>query len=607
MDNSYSFLRNVPLFADLDDADLEQICSQVEEVRLEPGQILFEEGSLGQHAYVIREGKIEIYTEANGHSIQLAVRQSGEVIGEISLLESTPRNASGRALTDTLLYAVGQEQFDKLLNTNPSAARTMLQTVTARLRSFDQMLHQNEKMAQLGTLTAGIAHELNNPASAVKRGVDQLLESFTRFQEASLLLQDQHLSNDQMRALMDMNFQTNLPASFDPLERNDQERRMEAWLDDIGTEKSWEKAPLLVDLGYDPGTLKGALEKYATGSQPAVIDWIVASANIHNISGEISMGASRISEIVKALKSYVYLDQGPLQSVSIQEGLENTLVILQHKINQGITIQAVFDPAVPPIQAYGSELNQVWTNIIDNAIDALDGRGKITIRTSFKDPWIMVDIADNGPGIPAEIQKKLFSPFFTTKPLAKGTGLGLNISYNIIHKHGGDVKVISQPGETHFEVWLPKDFKKVNENPPMLQPIHRGDDNSLREILLRVKNIAVVGITNRPDLSSTSVPAYLKSMGYHIFPVNPREERILGQVCYPDLAAIPEPVDLVLIFIPSNQVPRIVDQAIEIGARVVWMQEGIINEAAAQKASQAGLEVVMDNCIRITHKRLFET
>jgi signal transduction histidine kinase/predicted CoA-binding protein len=609
MSESYSFFRKVPLFAELTDEDLERICEHVEEVHLRSGEQLFEEGSIGQQAFVIKEGQIEIYKVTNGRNVTIAVRKEGEMIGEIGLLESAPRSASGKALTDSLLLAISQEQFDQLINTSPSAARTMLHTVISRLRSKELILNQSEKMAQLGTLSAGIAHELNNPASAVQRGAGQFKSAFAQYQSDAVNLSALGLSQEQFQALQalalpDVERETR---KLSPVDRNDQESAFEEWLDDMGIDNSWEQSVHLVNLGYSPEQLKQSLASYPSESLLGIIRWITSSYNLFTIMEEITQGAGRISEIVKALKSYVYLDQVPVQTINIHEGIENTLVILRYKLKKGIDIIREYDPDIPPIQAYGSELNQVWTNIIDNAIDAMDGKGKITIHTAYKDPWVVVDICDNGPGIPEEIQSRLFSPFFTTKPLGKGTGLGLHITYNIIHKHGGDIKVISQPGDTHFEVWLPEDLQKATEGTTTLHTIHRSDDNSLRQILANTRTIAVVGITDRDDAPAFTVPAYLQRQGYRILPVNPRITTVLGEKAYPDLVSVPTQVDTVLIFRKSEFVPRIVDQAIQIGAKVVWMQEGIINEAAALKASQAGLEVVMDTCMRSTHRRLSTT
>ncbi|RPJ46972.1 MAG: hypothetical protein EHM21_08390 [Chloroflexi bacterium] len=472
------------------------------------------------------------------------------------------------------------------------------------------MVSQSEKMAQLGTLTVGIAHELNNPASAVKRAAEQFKPAFSRYQEESTRLYGLNLSPTQFQALQDLargKGKTDAglePTALDPLQRNELESEIEEWLDEHGVQDSWEQAPLLAGLGFPLDRLAQVLGGFPPGSLPRVIGWLATTIDLYSMLDEMIMGASRMSEIIQALKSYVYLDEAPMQEINVHEGLDNTLIILRHKLKQGIEVRREYDPAIPPIQAYGSELNQVWTNIIDNAIDALEGKGKITIHTMFKPPWVVVDIVDNGPGIPPEIQSKLFSPFFTTKPLGKGTGLGLSISYNIVHKHNGDIKLISQPGDTHFEVWLPLDIQKVKDSSATLDSIHRNDDHSLAQILAGSRNVAVVGISDKADRPAHTVPAYLKSHGFRIFPVNPLIESVLDEPSYPDLKSVPEPVDIVLIFRASEYVPEIVDQAIAIGAKVVWMQEGSVNEAAAQKASQAGLDVVMDTCIRITHKRL---
>jgi predicted CoA-binding protein len=346
------------------------------------------------------------------------------------------------------------------------------------------------------------------------------------------------------------------------------------------------------------------LSGFPPGSVPLLARWLAVNATVSDLLQEIGQGTTRISEIVKALKSYVYLDQAPVQEVDVHQGLENTLVVLRHKLKGGVEVERKYDQNLPRIQAYASELNQVWTNLIDNAIDAMDGKGKITLRTRYQDPWIVVDIGDTGPGISPELQEKIFNPFFTTKPNDKGTGLGLSITYNIINKHGGDIKVYSQPTNTHFEIWLPKNFEALKKG-MNIPPIYNKSDDSLRGLLDSVRTIAVVGFSKKPDRPANTVPAYLQQQGYRIIPVNPTLSEALGEKAYPDLLSVPEPVDLVLIFRPGEQVPPIVDQAIQINARAVWMQEGIINEQAAQTASQAGLEVVMDTCIRQNHKRLF--
>lgn len=461
MTDRYDFLRKIPLFINLPDPDLEQICQAIEEIHLSAGEELFAEGSIGQQAFVIKEGQIEIYRTANDKKVQLAIRNPGEVIGEISLLENNPRIASGRALTDSLLLAISSSQFNHLLDTSPSAARTVLQNVTNRLQSTESLLLQNEKMAQLGTFTAGIAHEFNNPAAAVQRGAEQMKVAFEEFLAASARLDSAGLTSDQRQSLQALQEQIRLrafdPIALDPVSRSDMETELEAWLEEQDIDAGWELAPQMVCLGYRVQDFERLKSVYSSSGVEAVMQWAAKSFSIYELLNEISQGASRISDIVKALKTYVYLDQGPLQEVNLHEGLENTLVIMGFKLRSGVEVLRDYDPTIPTVLAYGSELNQVWTNLIDNAIDAMNGKGKITIKTSYQAPWAIVDIIDTGPGISPEILPRLFTPFFTTKPVGKGTGLGLNISYKIILKHRGDIKVRSRPGETHFEVWLPVD------------------------------------------------------------------------------------------------------------------------------------------------------
>jgi predicted CoA-binding protein len=353
--------------------------------------------------------------------------------------------------------------------------------------------------------------------------------------------------------------------------------------------------------------LKSFASHFSPEYLPAIVGWLGATYNAYNLLNEIGQGSSRISEIVKALKSYSYLDQAPVQDVNINEGLDNTLLILRSK-TKDIKIHREYDPNLPKIQAYGSELNQVWTNILDNAADALDKspNAEIFIRTVHEGDWIKVEIEDNGPGIPAEILPRIFDPFFTTKPPGKGTGLGLEISYNIIvNKHRGDIRAFSWPGKTIFRVSIPINFEATTGSSQPLTTIPEVDDDLLRKILKNSNSIAVVGISSRPEKPANSVPAYLKSQGYRILPVNPNLQEVLGEKAYPDLLSIPEPVDVVEIFRPSDEVVPIVEQAIKIGAKAIWMQEGIVNEQAAELAVMAGIDAVMDVCMRATHKRLF--
>ncbi len=473
-------------------------------------------------------------------------------------------------------------------------------------------------MAQLGTLTAGVAHELNNPAAAVKRGVSQLQNALTDYGRAQIALAGLSMTSEQQAALqaIEARIQADAiePPTLSAIARSDAEYELEEWLEDRSVENGWDLAPTLVDLDYGPDQLSELARDLAPNQLPAVITWLSATNTVYSLMNEINLGAGRISEIVKSLKTYSYLDQAPVQEVDVHEGLDSTLVILRSKLKVGITVRRDYAEALPRITAYGSELNQVWTNIIDNAADALGGNGNIVIRTRQENAdWVVVEIEDDGPGIPAEHLTKLFDPFFTTKAPGKGTGLGLNISYNIIvQKHRGEIKVFSRPGQTLFQVWLPVSFDSVQGGPPTLDRAQHNADVKLRRILEAAKTIAVVGITDRIDRPAHSVPAFLQTQGYRIIPVNPRLiERgitdILGEMVYPDLTSIPVPIDIVQIFRRGEETPPIIEEAIATGAKVVWMQLGIINEQAGHHAEAAGLDVVMDTCMFATHKRLLST
>ena len=429
---SIEFLRRLSLFADLPEADLQALYQRAEPMTLPSGEWLMREGEIGDALYVVLEGGIEITKRSGEQAVVLAVRGPGEVIGELALLEQTPRSASGRAVQEARLLRIGKEAFKQMLAASPSAALALLHTFNTRLRSTEAMLRQTEKMASLGTLAAGLAHELNNPAAAVQRSSGQLRDTLAEWQRLTSRLDALALDSRQheaVHALRDkIAAHVAAPARLDPLTRSDQEGELQEWLESSGMNQAWELAPPLIAYGFDEPTLKRLTQDFARDHLPVVVRWLAASCALYALMDEVRLGAERISEIVKAVKAYTYLDQAPIQQMDMHEGLDNTLVILRHKLKSGITVVRNYAPDLPRIEAYASELNQVWTNLIDNAADAMKGQGRLTLRTYRRDERVVVEIADDGPGIPPEIQSRIFDLFFTTKPTGSGTGLGLHIA-----------------------------------------------------------------------------------------------------------------------------------------------------------------------------------
>ena len=457
--DAFQRLKEVGLFTDLSDEDLGRICADVREVRLEPGEVLFEEDDPGDHAYVVTSGEVEVVKATEGREALVAVRGSGSVIGEMALLQEAPRIATVRARTATELLSISKATFDQLLESSPSAARAMFRTLLVRMREISDRLRQSERMAQLGTLTAGVAHELNNPAAAVRRAAQRLREELDSYTALAVEAPAGDDGAARQRALALALDGMGAPDDMDALARSDAETAVEEWLDKRGVEDPWQLAPELVDAGVDVVHL----EQLGTDLEGAVLSdaarFLVASRAVRGLVDEVGEGARRLSDIVRALKGYAFLDQAPVQDVDVVQGLEDTLVLLAHKTGN-VRVQREFAPDLPKITAYGSELNQVWTNLIDNACDAVaeadDRTPTITLRAYPEGADVVVEIEDNGPGIPDDIRPQIFDAFFTTKPPGQGTGLGLQISYRIVTlDHRGELTVDSEPGRTTFRVVLP--------------------------------------------------------------------------------------------------------------------------------------------------------
>jgi signal transduction histidine kinase len=378
----------------------------------------------------------------------------------MALLEQAPRSASVRTLQESRLLVISQAAFQTLLSCSPAAPLKILRTVTSRLRSTESALIQNEKMAALGTLAAGLAHELNNPAAAVTRSAAQLRDALAERDRLAAQLHslatDQH-QKESLGILQKEVAERKITAPpDDPLTLCELEDGLQEWLEDRGVDEAWELAPALVASGWDRDELERLAERFSPTQVLVVVSWLGAGASVYGLLEEVRQSAEAMSEIVKAVKTYSYLDQAPIQDVDVVENLENTLVLLRPRITAGVNITRDYADDVPRIEAYGSELNQVWTNLIDNAIDAIAGQGELTLRAFTAESVVTVEVIDDGPGIPPEIQPRIFEPFFTTKAPGVGTGLGLHIAYNIVvHKHRGQIQVASRPGETRLRVELP--------------------------------------------------------------------------------------------------------------------------------------------------------
>jgi signal transduction histidine kinase len=430
-------LRATPIFEEVPEEQLRHLAAQAIPMSLEAGEYLIIEGDQADDMFVVVSGELDVTKKSGGSDVPLARVGPGAIQGELAALARGTRMASVRAATKAEVLRIPYQAVRDLLSGGPDAALGIIRTVIGRLRGMEATLRQREKLAGLGTLAAGLAHELNNPAAAIRRSVEALDEAIAARNE----LHPPH-SLTLLRPAG--------KAMLDALARADAVDEIEGLIGDS------EMAAALVDAGWTTEELRSAFAGMDVEGAREAAAWLAATATVETLIGEVRMAGDRISEIVGAVKSYAYLDQAPVQRIDVRKGLDDTLVILRQKLKAGIEVTREYAPDLPEIEGWGSELNQVWTNLIDNAADAMDGSGAITIKAECINPdEVQVTICDTGPGIPPEVAAKIFEPFFTTKPPGIGSGLGLHISHNVVVRHGGRLEVESEPGRTCFITTLP--------------------------------------------------------------------------------------------------------------------------------------------------------
>jgi len=364
---------------------------------------------------------------------------------------------AARAVTDVRVLRFPSSLFPELVQKMPELTQRLVGLMSDRIRETTRREQQRDRLASLGKLSAGLAHELNNPASAAKRATSQLRDALKRIKDASHQLGSRDLTAAQKSEIekLEASFVQRDEIPLDALSISDLEDQIDSLLRSHGQSDLWQMAADLARRNVRPEALESLFANLDADTARAALVRIAASLEVAALLNEIESGTSRISELVRAIKEYTYMDQAAVQNVDIVKSLENTLTILNHKLKHGVTVKRDYERVPLLVNSFGSELNQVWTNLIDNAIDAMGGRGELQVRTRREDDNVVVEINDNGPGIKPEAQPHIFEPFFTTKGVGEGTGLGLDTVQRIVKKHRGEIQVTSKPGDTRFQVWLP--------------------------------------------------------------------------------------------------------------------------------------------------------
>jgi signal transduction histidine kinase len=453
-------LRTVDLFDDLDDADLAKWVSVAEARDVDVGEMIAEEGVEPAGMTLLLEGEAQALMSDHGRSEPVGRQRAPTWIGAIAVLTGGPLGVTMQATRESRIAVVAAEDFRRLAFEQPSIHRRVMQQVAPVISRLTAMEQNRERLASLGTMAAGLAHELNNPAAAARRAAAQLTEALDVIGSVIAHFVEVGIERTDAAGLVALQQEAVARAAaataLDTLDAADAEDALLARLEDLGVEEPWRIAEPLAAAGLDQAWLDRVAE-FGGPATSTALRWVAATLTAARLAAELEESTERMKALVGAVKSYAYMDRGGVVEVDLHEGLETTLVVLGHKLKHTeIQVVREYDRALPKVTVRGSELNQVWTNLLDNAIDALGASGRITITTRADGGCAVVEVSDDGPGIPDDVAEHIFDPFFTTKDVGRGTGLGLATARRIVvDRHDGSLTLATQPGRTTFRVQLP--------------------------------------------------------------------------------------------------------------------------------------------------------
>jgi len=467
-------LRAVEILANVPEQEFHCL-RDAREAHVAAGEFIAHQGEIAHSFWILLSGEVRIFqTMPDGREMIMGIIASGAAFGELPLLSNTPYAGSARATESCELLQFDEQQFWNLMTSCPAVRKAILGNMAYRFQKFQSVMVQQEKMASLGTLAAGLMHELNNPGAAAVRAAAQLRQNLLRMHQLTAKFSKASLNEEQKQCIFELQeyaLSKEKPLRMNSLEQSDAEEKLAEWMENANVEDAWKLAPTLVSIGIDSSELECARSEFPGPFFSDALSWLEALVSSMQLVSTIEESIGRVSSLVKAVKTYAYEGKGQKQSVDINESIHATLVILAHKMREKqITIEKDFAANLTPLQTECSGLNQIWTNILDNAIDAVPQGGHIRLHTwedetparagaanSSPRHHLCISIADDGPGIPLESQPHIFDPFYTTKAVGVGTGLGLGIVQRIVEQYGGTVTFASEPGNTEFRIRLPRE------------------------------------------------------------------------------------------------------------------------------------------------------